>query len=138
MQLPDVETITLTLTNIAGKMDPKTLAVKFLDTSGDYLKENGRQCATCAAIIVTSITVSPFLGLVGFTPIGPAAGTFATIWQSSLGSVEAGTLFATCQSIAMGGVAANVVPAIGAMGAGVVALPAASQMVAGIRGWFGN
>ncbi|EEH09653.1 predicted protein [Histoplasma capsulatum G186AR] len=109
-------------------MDPKTLAVKFLDTSGDYLKDNGRQCAT----------VSPVLGLVGFTPIGPAAGTFATTWQSSLGSVEAGTLFATCQSIAMGGVAANVVPAIGAMGAGVVALPAASQMVAGIRGWFGN
>ncbi|QSS65135.1 hypothetical protein I7I51_05977 [Histoplasma capsulatum] len=138
MQLPDVERITPTLTNIASKIDLTTLSVNFLDTLGDYLKENGRECATGAAIIVTSITVSPVLGLVGFTPIGPAAGTFATIWQSSLGSVEAGTLFAMCQSIAMGGVATNVVPAIGAMGAGVVALPAASQMVAGIRGWFGN
>ena len=50
------------------------------------------------------------LGFIGFSALGPIAGSIAAGWQSSLGAyVGAGSLFAWCQSAAMGGAAANTV-----------------------------
>ncbi|KAF2116674.1 hypothetical protein BDV96DRAFT_32165 [Lophiotrema nucula] len=43
------------------------------------------------------------LGWVGFTAVGPAAGSFAAWWQSLLGPIASGSWFATFQSAGMGG-----------------------------------
>ena len=63
------------------------------------------------------------LGAVGFSAIGPVAGSAAAAWQASMGSVVAGTLFAFLQSAAMGGAALGLFTGIGAAGA-VVAVAA--------------
>ncbi len=55
----------------------------------------------------------------GFGVAGPVAGSAAAAWQSSLGLVEAGSIFAWCQSAAMGGAAVSGILATGLAGAGV-------------------
>ena len=47
--------------------------------------------------------------------MGSAAGTAVTPWQASLGLVEAGSLLAWCQSVAMGGAAAGGIQVVGAI-----------------------
>lgn len=101
------------------------------------MKQNPYQCAAGATLMVTSIVITPVLGVVGFSSIGPAAGTAATAWQASIGAVQAGSAFAMCQSISMGGVAAQTVSAVGAAGAGVAAMPAVSKTVGALMGWLG-
>lgn len=49
------------------------------------------------------------LGLVGFGPLGPIIGSVAAAWQSKIGIVAAGSLFATLQSAAMAGVSKTVI-----------------------------
>ena len=61
----------------------------------------------------------PVLGLVGFTAAGPAAGSAAAAWQASMGVVEAGSLFAWCQSAAMGGAALGGIQVAGIAGAAI-------------------
>lgn len=74
---------------------------------------------------VVSLAIVPILGAVGFSAVGPVAGTAAAAWQASMGLVEAGSLFAWCQSVAMGGAALGGITAFGigsaavAIGAGV-------------------
>ncbi|RSL58457.1 hypothetical protein CEP53_006128 [Fusarium sp. AF-6] len=46
--------------------------------------------------------ILPVLNAIGFTPIGPLAGSAAALWQSTIGSVPAGSVFAFLQSITMG------------------------------------
>ena len=58
----------------------------------------------------------PVLGLVGFTAVGPAAGSAATAWQASMGVVKAGSLFSWCQSAAMGGAALGGIQVAGIAG----------------------
>lgn len=65
-----------------------------------------------ATLTVLSFCAVPALGAIGFTAAGPAANSVATAWQASIGAVKAGSLFAWCQSAAMGG---------GALGAAGVA-----------------
>ena len=75
----------------------------------------------------------PVLGAVGFGALGPIGGSAAAGWQASIGLVEAGSLFAWCQSAAMGGaVAVNTIVAAGAAGGGVTAL--ATAAAAGQKG----
>lgn len=89
---------------------------------------------------VTGLVVSagaaltlPVLGAVGFGALGPIGGSAAAGWQASIGLVEAGSLFAWCQSAAMGGAAAvNTIVAAGAAGGGVTAL--ATAAAAGQKG----
>ena len=69
-----------------------------------------------------SFLALPVLGAVGFTAAGPAAGSAAAAWQASIGVVEAGSLFAWCQSAAMGGTA------VGGIQAAVVAGTALTRM----------
>jgi len=40
-----------------------------------------------------------FLGACGFTPAGVTAGSIAAVWQSGIGNVAAGSIFAACQSL---------------------------------------
>ena len=72
---------------------------------------------------VLGITVStlsflavPVLGAVGFTAAGPVAGSAAAAWQSSIGAVQAGSLFAWCQGAAMGGAAVGGIQAASVAG----------------------
>ncbi|KAF7504606.1 hypothetical protein GJ744_002033 [Endocarpon pusillum] len=54
-----------------------------------------------------SFLAAPVLGVVGFT----------AAWQASIGAVEAGSLFAWCQSAAIGGAALSGIQVAGVVGA---------------------
>ena len=86
------------------------------------------QWSPLLAAVVTGAAVTfgapVVLGYVGFSAVGPVAGTAAAAWQASIGSVAAGSLFATLQSTAMAGVAATTTAASGAVGAGIGCLAA--------------
>lgn len=70
-----------------------------------------------AAVATVSLLAGPLLGLAGFTALGPAAGSAAAAWQSSIGAVQAGSLFAFFQGAAMGGAAMGVIQGVGMAGA---------------------
>jgi len=76
-----------------------------------------------ATIGVAALATIPVLGAIGFSPLGPVGGSIAAGWQSSIGAVEAGSLFAFCQSAAMGGVTASRL-----IGAGSTIAVAASRL----------
>ena len=80
--------------------------------------------------MTASIAALPILGLAGFGAMGPVAGTAATAWQSSIGAVQAGSLFTWCQGAAMGGAAVNGIIASGVAGGGV-AMAATGRAAAG-------
>lgn len=80
--------------------------------------------------VTASVAVVPVLGLAGFAGGGPVAASAAAAWQSSIGIVQAGSLFSFCQSAAMGGTAVNGIIACGAAG-GSVAMAATGAAVAG-------
>ncbi len=82
------------------------------------------------ALCVGAALAVPVLGAVGFGALGPVAGSLATAWQSSVGSVAAGSLFAWCQSAAMGGAAASAIAATGAAGGAVAAAATAAGVAA--------
>ncbi|EQL34737.1 hypothetical protein BDFG_03442 [Blastomyces dermatitidis ATCC 26199] len=133
MQSASVSNINITLSSIMGENIPTTsIGGEILRVSRRYLQENPYQLAAGTVLIAASVIATPALGAIGFTSIGPAAGTVATAWQSGIGSVEAGSIFAMCQSAAMGGVVAKAVTAVGAAGAGVAALPAVSKTVGAV------
>ena len=64
-----------------------------------------------------SVLTLPVLGAVGLTAAGPAAGSAAAAWQASTGAIRSDSLFAWCQSAAMGGPAMRSVQAVGVAGA---------------------
>lgn len=78
-----------------------------------------------------SVVALPVLGLAGFAATGPVAGTVATAWQSSIGIVQAGSVFAWCQSAAMGGAAVNGIVALGAAGGGVALAATGGALASG-------
>ena len=81
--------------------------------------------------VIASLVALPILGAAGFAAVGPVAGSAAAAaWQSSIGLVQAGSVFAWCQSAAMGGAAVNGIVALGAVG-GSVALVATGVGVVG-------
>lgn len=84
-------------------------------------------------LIALALTV-PVLGAAGFEALGPAAGTAAASWQASLRLVEAGSLFAWCQSAAMGGAAVGGIQAVGATGLVIACTTWTS--VSGLQGEF--
>ena len=55
--------------------------------------------------LATAVVLWPawILNLLGFSIIGPLAGSLAAFVQSLIGNVVAGSLFALLQSVAMGG-----------------------------------
>jgi hypothetical protein len=59
--------------------------------------------AGVAGGVIAGAVATVLLAILGFTGIGPAAGSAAAGWQAAAGSVAAGSLFSTLQSAAMGG-----------------------------------
>ena len=53
--------------------------------------------------VISAGVASLLIAILGFTGIGPAAGSVAGSWQAAAGAVTAGSLFSTLQSTAMGG-----------------------------------
>ncbi|KAF3289959.1 hypothetical protein TWF970_003702 [Orbilia oligospora] len=84
-----------------------------------YFFDGIRGTAEVAAYTVAPVVgyfVVPFaLGAVGFSAIGPVAGSYAAAWQSSIGVVQAGSTFAALQSAAMTGGVSVAGGAIGAV-----------------------
>lgn len=80
--------------------------------------------------MIASVAALPVLGLAGFAAEGPLIGSAAAAWQSSIGVVQAGSLFTWCQSAAMGGAAINGIVAGGVAGGGV-AVAASGAAAAG-------
>lgn len=74
---------------------------------------------TGGILSLASIVALPILGAIGFGAGGPLAGSVAAGWQSGIGLVEAGSIFAWCQSAAMGGAAVGGIVATGIAGASV-------------------
>ncbi|KAH9067535.1 hypothetical protein EDB87DRAFT_3643 [Lactarius vividus] len=81
----------------------------------------GAAGATAGVFLVPLVTTAG-LGVVGFSAAGPVAGTMAAGIQAGIGNVAAGSLFATAQSVAMGGAIPSIITAIGAGLGGVVVL----------------
>ncbi len=81
---------------------------------------------TGALVFVAASLVNPVLAVAGFSFMGPAAASAAAAWQSSIGLVQAGSFFAWCQSVAMGGAAGAIMTAqgMGATAAGLGILDA--------------
>jgi hypothetical protein len=106
-----------------------------LNKFGQYVEDNPVRFAlqvTGAVVSTAALITVPILGAVGFSAIGPVAGSAAAGWQAAIGAVEAGSLFAFCQSAAMGGAAAAGLAGAGAGGAAAAvaasALPGASSL----------
>jgi hypothetical protein len=81
-----------------------------------YVEDNPIRFAlqvTGAVVSIAALIAVPILGAIGFSSIGPVAGSVAAGWQASIGAVEPGSLFALCQSAAMGGAAAAALAASG-------------------------
>ena len=74
-----------------------------------------------AGIILLALTLAipAILGAIGFSAVGPVAGSIASGWQASMGLVAAGSPFAILQSAAMGGAAMGVFTEIGLASSGV-------------------
>ncbi|PCH41777.1 hypothetical protein WOLCODRAFT_143751 [Wolfiporia cocos MD-104 SS10] len=103
----------------AGEAKCQTCGLKLLAT----LTVGGAVVATAALPVVAPAA----LGVVGFGSAGPVAGTYATAIHAGIGNVAAGSLFASCQSVAMGGAIPTLWSATaaafgGAAGAGAGAL----------------
>lgn len=99
---------------------PEGQDLNFFQKPATYVKAHPYRVAilmTGLVLVIVSVSVVPVLGAVGFEALGPGAGTAAASWQASIGLVEASSLFAWCQSAAMGGAALGGIQAVGAIGA---------------------
>ena len=93
----------------------------FSTSLSSYVHENPKEAVFALLCIVTMLTVPVILPAIGFGAVGPAAGSLAAAWQSSIGIVAAGSPFAFLQSAAMGGAAAGVIYGSGVAGLAVLA-----------------
>jgi hypothetical protein len=126
-------------TNLPGPLRPESVLSKFASYFASYAKKHpilfGIQVAG-GIMSLASIAAVPVLGVVGFGAAGPIAGSTAAAWQSGIGLVKAGSIYAWCQSAAMGGAAmghilttgvAGVSGAVGATVAGALDIIAISE-----------
>lgn len=89
----------------------------------DYARENPARFGLQVlgtAVLTGSIATVPVVGAMGFSSTGPVAGSIATGLQSLIGLVEAGSIFALCQSLTMGGAAVSGLVLVGLSGTGVM------------------
>jgi hypothetical protein len=83
-------------------------------------------------VSIASLAVIPILSALGFATAGPVVGSIAAKWQSCIGIVGAGSIFAWCQSAAMGGAAVSEVIATGLSGASVAVVATFAGRLGGI------
>ncbi|OGM45868.1 hypothetical protein ABOM_006060 [Aspergillus bombycis] len=86
------------------------------------------------ALAMVPITGPLVLGAVGFSATGPVAASLAAAWQSSIGCIQAGSLFATLQGAAMGGAAAGTFTTASNIGFGIMGSAAVGAKLAGKKG----
>ena len=86
-------------------MADNTVEVEIIPETASILMVGGGLLGAAAAYILTSVV----LGFMGFSSVGPAANSFASWWQSIMPLVAKGSLFATLQSIAIGGAGSGVI-----------------------------
>ncbi|KAE8386146.1 hypothetical protein BDV23DRAFT_175723 [Aspergillus alliaceus] len=89
--------------------------------------------STGLALATAPITGPAVLGTVGFSATGPVAASLAAAWQSSIGAVQAGSLFATLQGAAMGGAAAGIFTTASNIGFGIMGFAAVGAQVTDTR-----
>jgi len=101
--------------------EPITVSIDMLAVEEAFSKANRRPyfyplvaAGATAGVLLTPILAPAALGVVGFSALGPVAGTLAASIQAGIGNVVAGSLFATAQSVAMGGAIPAAITAIGA------------------------
>lgn len=102
--------------------------VAMIDDEGAAENDSVNVSPKCAAVllvgagsfgvIATNAVVPLVLGTLGFGVAGVAGGSVASWWQSTMPLIAKGSLFATLQSIAMGGTTVPV--AVGAIMGGAV------------------
>lgn len=106
--------------------------VNIIQAMKNYAKAHpirtGIQVAGLTLSAVSMFAV-PVLGFVGFKAAGPAAGSAAAAWQASIGLVQANSLFAWCQSAAMGGVALGGLQFAGVAGAALTRVSDIPELV---------
>ncbi|KAL2816025.1 hypothetical protein BDW59DRAFT_166564 [Aspergillus cavernicola] len=101
----------------------KNAASSFINFGQTVAREHPTALAvgsTGLALTTAPITGPAVLGAIGFSAVGPVAASFAAAWQSSIGLVQAGSLFATLQGAAMGGAAAGTFTTASSIGVGMV------------------
>ncbi|KAG9030319.1 hypothetical protein FS837_003294 [Tulasnella sp. UAMH 9824] len=93
----------------------------------------GGALLTVGAVVVGPALAVGALNLVGFSSVGPVAGSLAATIQSIVygGAVGSGSIFALCQSAAMGGI---VVGSAAEIAAGLAALGAGAKLLGGMGG----
>ncbi|KAL1792782.1 hypothetical protein ACET3X_009289 [Alternaria dauci] len=88
----------------------------FSERLKEWIVSNPKQFTTLLACIasgpIVAVITPTMLGLVGFTPIGIAAGSLASAFQASVGPIAAGSAFAVLTSAGMGGYGLGIVQAI--------------------------
>ncbi|KAI4702137.1 hypothetical protein J4E81_002499 [Alternaria sp. BMP 2799] len=88
----------------------------FSERLKEWILANPKQFSTLLACIASgpiALAVTPaILGLIGFTPIGIAAGSMASAFQAGVAPIAAGSAFAILTSAAMGGYGLVIVQAI--------------------------
>ncbi|EPE06761.1 hypothetical protein F503_03188 [Ophiostoma piceae UAMH 11346] len=98
-----------TIEDKSGPMDDRTI----------YLIGIGVALGILSAGVLTAIVLYVGLPALGFTAGGVAQGSIAAAWQSTLGNVAVGSLFALLQSAGAGGAGAYVVGSISAVVGGL-------------------
>ncbi len=84
----------------------------------------------------SSILTIPILEAIEFTAAGPTAGSAAAAWQASIEAIQSGSLFAWCQSAAMGGAAMGSIQAAGVAGAALTRVTDMPALVEKFRRGF--
>lgn len=72
----------------------------FFQSLGNTIRENAK-LLTVAILAIAESGLPAILSALGFGPLGPTAGSIAAAWQSSIGNVASGSLFALLQTISM-------------------------------------
>ena len=124
---------------VLNETDAEPIYNRIVRGAGGYIRQHPMSFAvqTVGVLALTaSVTALPLLWAAGFTSAGPAAGSLAAVWQSSIGSVAAGSAFAWCQSAAMGGAAASGIFGFGAAGAGAIGVGTLPILAGKFRGVF--
>jgi hypothetical protein len=101
---------------------PHSTRWNFLPQTPEFIQRNPYTTAVVGGTVVaigTTFAVPIALSAVGFTALGPAAGSYAAAWMSSIGIVQAGTWYSAAQSAAMGGAYAATAQGTAAAATGV-------------------
>ncbi|KAK7540785.1 uncharacterized protein J3D65DRAFT_600890 [Phyllosticta citribraziliensis] len=111
--------VTESAQQLFNKTTEYVFSIKWEDLPEDiktYIRENpgqaGMHVVGGVVFFAPALITGPLLGLLGFTAVGPAAGSIAAAWQAFIGPVAARGFFATLQSAAMGGYGAPIVGSI--------------------------